>query len=197
MDTSSSDSEIIAQAQAGDLNAFEILYRKYERQVYRTALAILGNSQTAEEVLQDCFLRAYKHLHQLNGDPSISPWLHRVAVNLCYSRLRRDYLSQVMVPLESLSNRLFPSLDPSPEEATQQSEVSAAIQSGIAALDVKHRSVVVLYYLEEFSLEEVAYILDCPVGTVKSRLHYARRELAQRLTSLSTRPAYERAQAHP
>jgi RNA polymerase sigma-70 factor (ECF subfamily) len=193
MDTNSSDHEIISQAQAGDLRAFETLYRKYERQVYRTAFAIVGNSQTAEEVLQDCFLRAYKHLHRLNGEPSISPWLHRVAVNLCYSRLRRDYLSQVMIPLESLSNRLFPSLDPSPEESTQHSEVSAAIQSGIAALDVKHRSVVVLYYLQEFSLEEVAYILDCPVGTVKSRLHYARRELSQRLTSLRTQPAYERA----
>ena len=193
MDTSSSDSEIIVRAQAGDLRAFETLYRKHERQVYRTALAIMGNSQTAEEVLQDCFLRAYKHLHQLNGEPSISPWLHRVAVNLCYSRLRRDYLSRLTVPLESLSGRLFPSLDPSPEESTQHSEVSAAIQRGIAALDVKHRSVVILYYLQEFSLEEVAYILDCPVGTVKSRLHYARQELSKQLSSFRNQPVYERA----
>ena len=193
MDTSSSDSEIIVRAQAGDLRAFETLYRKHERQVYRTALAIMGNSQTAEEVLQDCFLRAYKHLHQLNGEPSISPWLHRVAVNLCYSRLRRDYLSRLTVPLESLSGRLFPSLDPSPEESTQHSEVSAAIQRGIAALDVKHRSVVILYYLQEFSLEEVAYILDCPVGTVKSRLHYARQELSKQLSGFRNQPAYERA----
>lgn len=193
MDTSSSDSEIIVRAQAGDLKAFETLYRKYERQVYRTALAILGNSQTAEEVLQDCFLRAYKHLHQLNGEPSISPWLHRVAVNLCYSRLRRDYLSKLTIPLESLSGCLFPSLDPSPEESTQHSEVSAAIQRGIAALDAKHRSVVILYYLQEFSLEEVAYILECPVGTVKSRLHYARQELSKQLSSFRSQPAYERA----
>ena len=193
MDTSSSDSEIIVRAQAGDMKAFESLYRKYERQAYRTALAIMGNSQTAEEVLQDCFLRAYKHLHQLNGEPSISPWLHRVAVNLCYSRLRRDYLSRLTVPLESLSGRLFPSLDPSPEESTQHSEVSAALQRGIAALDVKHRSVVILYYLQEFSLEEVAYILDCPVGTVKSRLHYARQELSKQLSSFRNQPAYERA----
>jgi RNA polymerase sigma-70 factor (ECF subfamily) len=193
VDTGSSDSEIIAQAQAGDLRAFETLYRKHEHQVYRTALAILSNSQAAEEVLQDCFLRAYKHLHRLNGEPSVSPWLHRVAVNLCYSRLRRNYLCQVTVSLESLSNCLFPSLGPSPEESTQHSETSAAIQSGIASLDFKHRSVVVLYYLQEFSLEEVAYILDCPVGTVKSRLHYARKELSQRLTSLRAQPAYETA----
>jgi RNA polymerase sigma-70 factor (ECF subfamily) len=193
VDTSSTDSEIIEEAQAGDLRAFETLYRKHEHLVYRTALAILGNSQSAEEVLQDCFLRAYKHLHRLNGEPSVSPWLHRVAVNLCYSRLRRNYLSRMTVPLESLSNRLFPSLGPSPEESTQDSEISAAIQRGIASLDLKHRSVVVLYYLQEFSLEEVAYILDCPVGTVKSRLHYARKELGQRLKSLRPQPAYERA----
>jgi RNA polymerase sigma-70 factor (ECF subfamily) len=193
VDTSSSDSEIIARAQAGDLRAFETLYRKHERQVYRTALAILNNSQAAEEVLQDCFLRTYKHLHRLNGEPSVGPWLHRVAVNLCYSRLRHNYLSQVTVPLESLSNRLFPSLGPSPEESTQHSEISAAIQRGIASLDFKHRSVVVLYYLQEFSLEEVAYILDCPVGTVKSRLHYARKELSQRLTNLRPQPACEAA----
>lgn len=193
VDTGSSDSEIIAQAQAGDLRAFETLYRKHEHQVYRTALAILGDSQTAEEVLQDCFLRAYKHLHRLNGEPSVSPWLHRVAVNLCYSHLRRNYLSQVTVSLENLSNCLFPSLGPSPEECTQDSEISSAIQNGIAALDLKHRSVVVLYYLQEFSLEEVAYILDCPVGTVKSRLHYARKELSRRLTSLKPQPMYETA----
>jgi RNA polymerase sigma-70 factor (ECF subfamily) len=193
VDTGSSDSEIIAQAQGGDLRAFETLYRKHEHQVYRTALAILGDSQTAEEVLQDCFLRAYKHLHRLNGEPSVSPWLHRVAVNLCYSHLRRNYLSQVTVSLENLSNCLFPSLGPSPEESTQDSEISAVIRSGIAALDLKHRSVVVLYYLQEFSLEEVAYILDCPVGTVKSRLHYARQELSRRLTSLKPQPMYKTA----
>jgi RNA polymerase sigma-70 factor (ECF subfamily) len=191
LDTDSSDSEIIAQAQAGDLRAFETLYRKHAQQVYRTALAILGNGQAAEEVLQDCFLRAYKHLQRLNGDPSVGPWLHRVAVNLCYSRLRRNCLALVTVSLESVSNRLFPSLGPSPEESTQHSEMRAAIQRGIASLDFKHRSVVVLYYLQEFSLEEVAYILDCPVGTVKSRLHYARKELSQRLTNLRPQRAYE------
>ena len=191
MDTSSSDSEIISEAQAGDQRAFEILYRKHEQRVYRTALAIMGNSQAAEEVLQDCFLRAYKHLHRLNADPSVSPWLHRVAVNLCHSRLRRSYLSQLTVSLESLSNRLFPTQALSPEESTQHSEMRTAIQNGVAALSFKHRSVVVLYYLQGLSLEEIAYILDCPVGTVKSRLHHARRELSQRLTSLKPQLAYE------
>jgi RNA polymerase sigma-70 factor (ECF subfamily) len=191
VDTTSSDREIISQAQAGDLRAFEVLYGKHEQQVYRTALAILGNTQAAEEVLQDCFLRAYKHLHRLNGDPSVSPWLHRVAVNLCYSRLRRNYLARFTVSLESLSNHLFPVHSPSPEESTQRSEMQATIQDGIASLSFKHRTVVVLHYLQGFSLEEISYILDCPTGTVKSRLHHARKALSQRLTSLRPQMVYD------
>jgi len=193
MDTRSSDQEILSQAQAGDLRAFEILYRKYEQPILRTALGILGNRQAAEEVLQDCFVRAHRHLHRLYGDPSVGPWLHRVAVNLCYSRLRRNYLSRLTVPLESLSNILFSTHGLSPEESSQHSEMRTAIQKGIEALDMKHRSVVVLYYLQDFSLEEIAYVMECPVGTVKSRLHHARKELSQRLGSLRPQLAYETA----
>ena len=191
MDIQSSDTEILAKAQAGETLAFEVLYNKYQRQVYRTALAILGSSQVAEEVLQDCFLRAYKHLHSLNGDPSISPWLHRVVVNLCYSRLRRNYLAQLTIPLESLSNHFFPFSAPSPEENTYRSEVQAVIQKGIASLGLNYRAVIVLHYLQGFSLAEIAYILDCPVGTVKSRLFHARKMLSHRLASLRPQPAYQ------
>ena len=191
MDISSSDAELITQAQAGNLVAFELLYRKHERQVYRTALAILGNTQAAEEVLQDCFLRTYKHLLRLNGDPSISPWLHRVAINLCYSRLRHNYLTRITVSLESLSSSLFPAPGPSPEESTCQTELQTAIQRGIASLSLSHRAVIVLHYLQGFSLEEIAYILDCPIGTVKSRLFHARRMLSRHLASLRPQAVYE------
>jgi RNA polymerase sigma-70 factor (ECF subfamily) len=191
MDTKSADIEILTSAQSGSLAAFEILYRKYERPIYRTAVAILGDSQAAEEVLQDCFLRTYKHLHRLNGDPSISPWLHRVAVNLCYSRLRHNYLARLAVSLESLGTRLLASSCPSPEENSYQSEVQAAIQKGISALSLNHRAVIVLHYLQGFSLEEIAYILDCPLGTVKSRLYHARRVLGQQLASLQPQWAPE------
>lgn len=191
VDTRSSDREIIFKAQTGDLKAFEVLYKKHEWRVYRTALTILANPQAAEEVLQDCFLRAYKHLHRLNGDPSISPWLHRVAVNLCYSHLRRNYLAQLTVSIESLGNYFFPVSAPSPEESTHRGEIQAAIKQGVASLSFKHRTVVVLYYLQSFSLQEIAYILNCPVGTVKSRLYHARKALSQRLSGLRPQLAYE------
>ncbi len=184
MDVQCSDAEIILQAQSGDRAAFEVLYRKHERPVYRTALAILGDPQAAEEVLQDCFLRAYKHLGRLNGDPSISPWLHRVAVNLCYSRLRRNYLSRLTVSIESLTSLLLASPGPSPEDRSYQDEVQAAIEKGLTGLSVNHRAVIVLHYLQGFSLSEIGYILDCPVGTIKSRLFHARRVLSRRLANL-------------
>lgn len=118
----------------------------------------------------------------------MGPWLHRVTVNLCYSRLRRNYLSRMTVPLEAISNRLFNTHGLSPEERSQDNEMKAAVHSGIEALDAKHRAVVVLYYLQDMSLEEISAILECPVGTVKSRLFHARKELCQRLASLRSKP---------
>jgi len=191
VDVRSSDHDIIRRAQAGDLGAFEVLYSKYAQRVYRTALAILGSSQTAEEVLQDCFLRAYKHLHTLNGDPSVSPWLHRVAVNLCYSHLRGNYRARATVSLESLSNYLSLGSAPSPEEDAHRSEVETAIKRGLASLSFKHRAVIILHYLQGFSLEDIAYVLNCPVGTVKSRLYHARKMLSGQLACLRPRLAYE------
>lgn len=188
MDTRLSDQELLQQAQEGHLDAFETLYHKYERSVFRTAMGIIGNRQAAEEVLQDCFVRAYRHLHHLHGDPSVGPWLHRVTVNLCYSRLRGNCLSRMTIPLEAISDRLFNTHGLSPEERSQDNEMKAAVYNGIAALDAKHRTVVVLYYMQDLSLEEISLILECPVGTVKSRLFHARKELCQRLASLDTRP---------
>lgn len=193
MDIRSTDHDIISEAQSGDLGAFEVLYTKHSQRVYRTALAILGNPQTAEEVLQDCFLRAYKHLHTLNGDPSVSPWLHRVAVNLCYSHLRRNYRSRLTISLESLGNYLFLGSAPSPEEDAYRDEVETAIETGLAALSFKHRTVIVLHYLQGFSVQDIAYVLSCPIGTVKSRLHHARKILSRRLGSLDRRLTYEAA----
>ena len=107
---------------------------------------------------------------------------------MCYSRLRRNYLSRMTVPLEVISNRLLSTHSLSPEESSQDNEMKAAVRSGIDALDGKHRAVVVLYYLQDLSLEEISAIIECPVGTVKSRLFHARRELCQRLANLRTQP---------
>ncbi|HIP96585.1 MAG TPA: sigma-70 family RNA polymerase sigma factor [Anaerolineae bacterium] len=84
-----SDSELIARTREGDLSAFESLFHKYQNQIYRTALGITGDHGMADEILQDCFLKAYRHIDHLHGDYSLPPWLYRITVNLSYDYLRR------------------------------------------------------------------------------------------------------------
>jgi RNA polymerase sigma-70 factor (ECF subfamily) len=178
-----SDKELIARIQAGDVSAFECLFHKYQNQIYRTALGITGDHGMAEEILQDCFLRAYRHINHLHGDYSLLPWLYRITVNLSYDYLRRHKWRSWLSPLEDFANRLIGSDDlrvTSPEKQAEHEEFQAIVRAGIADLNVKYRAVIVLHYLQGFSLEEIAYILDCPVGTVKSRLYYARQVLKHR-----------------
>jgi len=173
------DAELIARIQDGDLNAFETLYNKHKRQVFQTALAITRDRNAAEEILQDCLVRTYTNIHKLNGAGSISPWLHRVTVNLSYSWGSRKRPFQL--PLEGMLDKITAPASASPERHTERKEIQEIVQEAIRSLSRKHRAVVVLYYLHGFSLNEIAYILRCPVGTVKSRLHYACRNLRRHL----------------
>jgi RNA polymerase sigma-70 factor (ECF subfamily) len=147
--------------------------------VYRTALAITRDREAAEDILQDCFLKVYVHIDRLDGSLPLSPWLHRVAVNLSYNWVdrRRRWLK----PLEDVIDCLVASPCSLPEFALERGELQHVVQKAIASLSFEHRAVIVLFYLNGFSLNEIAYILDCPVGTVKSRLHYARRNLRRKL----------------
>lgn len=186
------DTELIARIRGGDLSAFEALYNKYKREVFQTALAITRDRNAAEEILQDCLVRTYTNIHKLNGTGSIAPWLHRVTVNLCYSwgSRRRPFA----LPLEEMLDRIIAPATSSPEQHAERKEVQGVVHEAIRSLSPKHRAVIVLYYLHGFSLAEIAYILDCPVGTVKSRLHYACRNLERYLKDdrrVSTGVAYE------
>jgi RNA polymerase sigma-70 factor (ECF subfamily) len=169
------DTALVQRVQGGDMAAFEELFHKYKGVIYRTALAITRDSGAAEEVLQDCFYKTYVHIHRIQPDLPLSPWLHRVAVNLSCNAVkrRRGWLE----PLENIAERLFADPHHSPEHLCEQSELQGTIRDIVNNLPLKHRVVVVLHYLQDLSLPEIAAILECPVGTVKSRLHYARKVL--------------------
>lgn len=175
----SEDGRLISQIRQGNILALKALYEKYNVQVYRTALAITHDREAAEDILQDCFLKVYIHVDKLDGSLPLSPWLHRVTVNLSYNwaNKRRRWLQ----PLEEVVDHLVAAPRTLPESALERGELQLVVQKAIASLGFKHRVVVVLFYLNGFSLKEIAYILDCPVGTVKSRLHYARRKLRRKL----------------
>ena len=170
-----SDAELLRRVQADELDAFEEFFARYRSLIYRTAYGLTGDRQAAEEVLQDTFARAYQRRQTLNVDVSPLPWLHRVSLNLCYSRLARRRLSTD--PIDEATEATHADDSPLPADRVEQAELQAIVRDGIAALPEKHRSVVVLYYLQRLSLQETAETLGIQLGTVKSRLHYALRSL--------------------
>jgi RNA polymerase sigma-70 factor (ECF subfamily) len=186
------DGDLVPRIQDGDLSAFEALYGKYKDELYRTALSITRDRGAAEELLQDCFLRAYDHIEAVNGYPSLRPWLHRIIVNLSYNWAAKKRLH--LVSFEEVFDRLLSVPRSSPERAFERQELLQLVDEAIKALGMPQRVVVILFYLQGFSLDEIAYVLDCPVGTVKSRLHNARRALRRRLGAdlrISREMAYE------
>ena len=177
-ETASEDAGLVARIRRGDLDAFEFLYRKYRTRLYRTALAITGDRGAAEEILQDAFVRAYAAMGKVDGCASLSPWLHRIVVNLSCNWSRRN--RQWWVPLDTWMDRLaVPAL--LPEHTAEAIELGEIVREALGRLSFDQRAVIALYYVQGFSLLEIAYILDCPVGTVKSRLHYACQALRKRL----------------
>jgi RNA polymerase sigma-70 factor (ECF subfamily) len=188
----SDDLDLVRRVQAGDLKAFEALYERYKGPIFRTALAITRQQDAAEEILQDCFLRAYTHLHKVDDRASFLAWLHRIAVNLSYNWIAKRRLS--LTSLEEVIDQLVVGPLSSPERAAERDELQQIIQDAIDSLPFVQRVVIILYYLQGFGLNDIAYILDCPVGTVKSRLHYGRENLRSRLEADARLPvgvAYE------
>jgi RNA polymerase sigma-70 factor, ECF subfamily len=174
MDTTQSK-DLVERMQAGDLDAFEEFFNTYKRAVFTTALAITRDPFLAEEVLQDCFVKAYRVRERLDSNRSPLPWLQRVAINLCYSRVARR--KQIVEPITSLITNLVIDLAARPDQVVESREVLAVLQRGIDALPPKQQAAIILYYLHGYSLAEAAEIADCNVGTMKSRLHYALKAL--------------------
>jgi RNA polymerase sigma-70 factor (ECF subfamily) len=173
------DGDLVRRMQADDLAAFEAFFERYRSPIFRTAYGLTGDRQAAEEILQDTFSRAWQRRATLHTDVSPLPWLHRVALNLCYSRLGRRRL-----PSEPLGDAAIAEVRDGavePAERAERQELREIVRDGVAALPPKHQSVVVLYYLHGLSLQETASLLDLRLGTVKSRLHYALRTLRGQL----------------
>ncbi len=173
------DHELILQLQRGDLEALGLLYDRYRQMVYRTALAITGDTDAASDLLQDVFLRLYRFVHRIDLQRPLEPWLYRMTANLSYTWVKRNH--RWLHPLEGLLEWLSGSNKDNPNDLVEQRDDWDYIQKAVSALPLSQRVVVVLYYLNDLSLQEIAEILDVPVGTVKSRLHYGRQALKKSL----------------
>jgi RNA polymerase sigma-70 factor (ECF subfamily) len=164
---------------AGDAAAFEDLVTAYQHRVFGVALRMLGNAAEAQEVAQEAFIRAHRALADFRGDARLSTWLYAITSRLCLSRLaagERRLGRQGEEALLRLADR-----GPAPDAVLERRELETALGRAIAELPEDHRIVVVLRDLEGLSYEEIARVLELPLGTVRSRLHRARTDLKDKL----------------
>jgi RNA polymerase sigma-70 factor (ECF subfamily) len=173
------DQELVLELQRGRLEALGQLYDRYQTSVYRTAYAITGDSEVANDLLQDVFLRLYRFADHIDPQRPLEPWLYRMTVNLSYTWIKRS--QRWIQPLEDFMEWLVGSETASADSITEQNDDWNQVQSAILSLPLQQRMVVVLYYLDDLSLQEISEILNIPLGTVKSRLHYGRLALRQKL----------------
>ena len=163
----------------GDLEALGILYDRYNLMVFRTALAITGDPDAANDLLQDVFLRLYRFADRIDEQRPLEPWLYRMTANLSYTWVKQS--KRWFYPLEDLADWIAGSSKNTPHEVVEQRDDWSRVEKAVASLPVSQRVVVVLYYLNDLSLQEISEILEIPIGTVKSRLHYGRRALKKKL----------------
>jgi RNA polymerase sigma-70 factor (ECF subfamily) len=175
------DRELVVAARAGEVRAFDNLFYRYRNGILRLALAITKDAAYAEEIVVDTFARAYKALERLEPDDSLRPWLYRVAVNLSYNRRPRRNVT--LTSIDDAADEIIVAEERSPAALAELAELRRVVLECVDRLGPKHKVVVVLHYLNELNLAEIAEIVDCPVGTVKSRLHYALRRLRTHLAA--------------
>ena len=179
----------IKQVLKGDQNAYADIVNLYQHKLYQICYRMLGNKQEAEDIAQEAFVRAYINLHSYDQKRKFSTWLYRIATNLCIDRIRKKkpdyYLDAEVAGTDGLDMYSQIAADEKlPEDVVAQMELQDRIQYEISRLPDKYRSVIVLKYIEELSLQEISDILDMPLGTVKTRIHRGREALRKQLNNL-------------
>jgi RNA polymerase sigma-70 factor (ECF subfamily) len=162
-----SDATCVRRVQRGDTDAFEILVRRHEKVIFNLVYRMLGDYDDAAETAQEVFLSAFRAIGQFRGDANFSTWLYRIALN--HANTRRDNTDLVN------ENQLGPA------ETLEKKEIREHVQQALNELEPEDATVILLRDLQDSPYEEVARVLNVPVGTVKSRLHRARQALKSRL----------------
>jgi RNA polymerase sigma-70 factor (ECF subfamily) len=178
----SDDVKLIADCLKGNTAAFGDLVSRYQDRLYNTVLRLLDHPEDARDVVQEAFLHAYQSLHSFKGDALFFTWLYRIAVNAAISFKRKQRLVLRLQPTTDGVVGLDP-LDPNegnqPGHALEMAEKERRVHEGLARLSLEHRSVLVMKDMDGMKYEEIAAVLQVPVGTVRSRLHRARLELRE------------------
>ena len=181
------DEELIRQCRAGRPAAFGTLVERHQDRLYAALLKMFGSADAAREAVQDAFVLAYQKLDGFGGRSQFSTWLYRIAVNAALSRKRRQ--KRQPAPLDGFGGREgveptdhHPAADPA--RPMELAETQDLVRRALAGLSEEFRTVLVLKEIDGFRYEEIAEIVDIPIGTVRSRIHRAREELRGRLKVL-------------
>jgi RNA polymerase sigma-70 factor (ECF subfamily) len=170
------DAECVRRVQRGDTDSFEVLVRRHEKAIFNLVYRLLGNYDEAAEVAQEVFLSAFKSIHQFRGEANFSTWLYRIGLN--HASTRRKSLNSTLqrhLPLDGTEVIADSAVDPA--KSVEHKEIQQRVQQALNSLDPEDARIILLRDLQDVPYEEVAEMLDIPVGTVKSRLHRARQAL--------------------
>jgi RNA polymerase sigma-70 factor, ECF subfamily len=180
------ETELIRRAKERDPQAFGVLVERYQRRVVSVAQAVVHNPDDALELAQEAFVRAYENLAQFESRSSFSTWLYRITANLAIDFRRREG-RQTVLRGEDAENEIsrLPSETGDSFKETARGELNRRLREALSQLTQEHRTVILLREVEGLSYDEISDILQCPRGTVMSRLHYARNHLRSVLKSES------------
>ncbi len=168
----------VQQARAGDPAAWDVLFRRYQLPLYVYVFELARDEQTSLDLVQETFIAAARHIGSLRDDQGFGSWLFGIAHQKCLQLWRKQ--RRVEVPLEELPD-LPTDTEDTPDELLIREEDEQRVLALLERLPVEQRSALLLYSVEDFSLQEIAEIAGVPVGTVKSRLHHAKRAMRKLL----------------
>lgn len=189
------DAQLVARTLAGDSHAYELLVVKYQRRIQRLVGRMVRDVDLVEDIAQETFLRAYRALHQFRGDAQFYTWLYRIAVNTAKKfllELKRDPLKHpsggVMPTQEDETSwgAEEPSTDETPESVLAAAEIAQAVNEAMASLPEDLRQALILREIEGLTYEEIAEVMNCPMGTVRSRIYRARESVSARIRPMLT-----------
>ena len=185
-----SDVMLVERAVAGDQGAYELLVIKYQRRIQRLIGRMVRDVDLVEDIAQETFIRAYRALHQFRGDAQFYTWLYRIAVNTAKKfllELKRDpTVSQSTFKSDEDGDETYyagsePTTDETPESVLAAKEVAAAVNAALAALPEDLRQALTLREIEGLSYEDISGVMNCPIGTVRSRIFRAREAISAKV----------------
>lgn len=183
------DTKLVLAAKRGDMVAFEQLVFRHRDKIYARAFSMMRNEDDATDIAQEAWVKGWQRLKQFHGDSSFTTWMTRIVINLCLDQLRK-HKRQRAESIEHLDEELggverqMPVVTINPTAGLERDELRKRIDKAMGQLSYEHRTVLVLHEFEELEYKEVAKIMGCSIGTIMSRLFYARRKMAGLLAGL-------------